>query len=470
MNGCAMADRPSPLLIDAAQVNAVRLRTFVVLRWIAALGQIAAVVVAVVYFELDLDLGLCFMAVGTLIIANLVAMIAYPENKRLSEKEATAMLLFDIMQLAFLIYLTGGLHNPFALLMLAPVTIAASLLNLRATIIVGLIAVSLISLVAYFHVPLHTKQGTKVEMPPIFVFGFWISIIIGAAFLGFYAHRVTEEVRAMSHALLATQMALDRQQKLTDLGGVVAAAAHELGTPLTTIKLVSTELLEDLRDHPDLAADIQLIRDQTDRCRDILRSMGEVGKEDLLLRYAPLSALLEEAAKPHMNRGKTIHFEIHPDPNASRSEPEMRRAPEIIHGLRTLIQNAVDFARANVWIEARWTKDRITVRITDDGEGFPPHLLGRIGEPFLRHRKSAVERALRPGYEGMGLGLFIAKTLLERSGAELSFANCSDPFLRANERPEKCGSVVVVTWPYDEIAVDEHVYRQALGENRPVES
>ena len=146
----------------------------------------------------------------------------------------------------------------------------------------------------------------------------------------------------------------------------------------------------------------------------------------------------------------------------------MRRAPEIIHGLRTLIQNAVDFSKANVWIEARYSHERIVVRITDDGEGFPPHLIGRIGDPFMRHGKSAEEQARRPEYEGMGLGLFIAKTLLERSGANLDFANCSDPFLSADERPEKCGAVVIVRWPYHAIAMDEAEYRHALGENRPL--
>ncbi len=462
------ADRITSLLSGTARTDIIRLRTFIVLRWIAIIGQIIAVTVAALSFGLDLDLGLVFLAIGALIIANLVAMAIYPQSKRLTDREATLMLLFDILQLFALLYLTGGLNNPFALLILAPVTIAASVLDLRATLFVGAFAILLVSLLGLFHLPLRTRDGTELMMPPLFIFGFWAAIVIGTIFLGFYARLVTDEIRSMSNALLATQMALDREQKLTDLGGVVAAAAHELGTPLATIKLASTELMEDLEKHPELAEDARLIRDQADRCRDILRSMGQAGKEDLMLRYAPLSALLEEAAAPHMDRGKAVHFDIAPDPGAPAQEPEMRRAPEIIHGLRTLIQNAVDFARANVWIEARYSPERIAVRITDDGEGFPPHLIGRIGDPFMRHRKSAAEQAQRPEYEGMGLGLFIAKTLLERSGADLDFANCSDPFLSKDERPEKCGAVVIVRWPYHTIAVDEAQYRHALGENRPL--
>ncbi len=463
-----MTDRFPSLFSETARTDFIRLRTFVVLRWIAIMGQIIAVSVAVLTFDFALDLGLVFLAIGALIAANLIAMAIYPQNKRLTDLEAAFMLLFDILQLSVLLYLTGGLNNPFALLILAPVTIAASVLDLRATLLVGGIAIIAVSILGFHHLPLRTREGAGLHMPPIFIFGFWAAIVIGAIFLGFYARLVTNEIRSMSHALLATQMALDREQKLTDLGGVVAAAAHELGTPLATIKLASTELMEDLEAHPELAEDARLIRDQADRCRDILRSMGQAGKEDLMLRYAPLSALLEEAAAPHMDRGKAVHFDIAPDPGEPAQEPEMRRAPEIIHGLRTLIQNAVDFAKANVWIEARYSHERIAVRITDDGEGFPPHLIGRIGDPFMRHGKSAEEQARRPEYEGMGLGLFIAKTLLERSGASLDFANCSDPFLSADERPEKCGAVAIVRWPYHAIAMDEAEYRHALGENRPL--
>lgn len=220
----------------------------------------------------------------------------------------------------------------------------------------------------------------------------------------------------MSDALAATQFALSREQKLTDLGGVVAAAAHELGTPLATIKLTSSELIEELDDNPELQDDARLIREQADRCRDILRGMGRAGKDDLHLRQAPLSTLVHEAAEPHFDRGKDIRFSEHPAEGDGLNQPSVLRKPEIIHGLRNLVQNAVDFAQSKVWIELHWSDDEITVRISDDGNGFPGHLLGRLGDPFMRRRSSHADRGKRPEYEGMGLGLFIAKTLLERTG------------------------------------------------------
>lgn len=433
-------------ILGTERTDWVRLRTLIVLRWMAIAGQLLALTVGDQLVGLQLPLGLCYMAVGASVIANLVATFLSPANKRLSESEAMLTLLFDLTQLSFLLLLTGGLTNPFALLILAPVTISASALQLRTTVLLGVVAIGLVSIAALFKVPLRLVDGTVLAVPPLFEFGFWLSIVIGLVFLGVYSRRVATEIRTMSDALLATQMALAREQKLTDLGGVVAAAAHELGTPLATIKLVSTEMIDDLSAHPALQEDARLIRAQADRCRDILRSMGRAGKDDLHLRKAPLAAVLAEAAEPHRNRGKEIIFTDVPDPDAAR-KTEILRRPELIHGLRNLIQNAVDFAGSTVWIDADWSDSRITVRIVDDGDGFPTQMIGRFGDPFLRFRRAEQTRQRRPEYEGMGLGLFIAKTLLERTGAELTFANAADPFLSSHERPERCGAVVEVSWP-----------------------
>jgi two-component system sensor histidine kinase RegB len=270
--------------------NWLRLQTLVLLRWMAIAGQLVAIGVATRVYNIDLPLGLCLMAVGVAVIANLVLVAVYPANKRMSETEALLALLFDLTQLTFLLFLTGGLSNPFALLILAPVTVCASTLRLRATVFLGGLAVAFVSILAVLAVPMQSG-GAPIRMPPLIGFGFWLSLVIGIVFLGIYSHRVAEEKRSMSDALLATQMALAREQKLTDLGGVVAAAAHELGTPLATIKMVSTEMLDELQDRPELADDARLIREQADRCRDILRSMGKAGKDDLHMRSAPLSAV-----------------------------------------------------------------------------------------------------------------------------------------------------------------------------------
>ncbi|WP_319545821.1 sensor histidine kinase RegB [Ruegeria conchae] len=440
-----MTDSNTSLWRGQERSTWIRLRTLILLRWVAIIGQFTAITVAQQYYNVQLELGLCYFAIGVSVMGNLTAILLFPENKRLSEFENFLMVLFDLLQLSILLYLTGGLNNPFALLLIGPVTISANVMSTRSTLIIGSVAVILTTLLAQFHLPLRTNLGLVLDIPDILLFGNWAAIIIAIVFIGAYSHRISSEVQSMSEALSATHMALAREQKLTDLGGVVAAAAHELGTPLATIKLASSELIEELDDRPELKEDAALIREQADRCRDILRDMGRAGKDDLHLRQAPLSTVIHESAEPHINRGKQVHFEEKPVADGDVQQPSILRKPEIIHGLRNLIQNAVDFARANVWIEAEWTSNQISVSIMDDGRGYPSHIIGRIGDPFMRRRRA--DRSSRPEYEGMGLGLFIAKTLLERSGAELYFANGADPYQTLTDQQERKGAIVKVIWP-----------------------
>ena len=464
-----MAEPNLSILKGRDRGNWIRLRTIILLRWGAITGQLSALMVANQAYGLELEYALCLLVVGVSVIGNLIAMFIFPENKRLSETENLLMVMFDLLQLSLLLYLTGGLNNPFSVLILGPVVISANVLTMRSTIFLGMTAIAAVTILSSAHLPLRSADGTVLQVPEIFIFGNWVSIVIAVVFLSIYSRRVTVEMHTMSDALQATQMALSREQRLTDLGGVVAAAAHELGTPLATIKLTSAELVEELDDRPDLAEDARLIRDQADRCRDILRSMGRAGKDDLHLHQAPLIAVLEEAAEPHRDRGKDVLFELRPAETDATTQPAILRRPEIIHGLRNLVQNAVDFAQSKVWIEVEWDEKRISIRIMDDGRGFPQQLLGRIGDPFMRRRRDATPSARRPEYEGMGLGLFIAKTLLERTGAELSFANGHDPFLAPSEHPERCGAIVEVIWPRDRIDV-RAAGLPVTAQNRPLEA
>ena len=441
--------------------NWIRLKTLVIVRWVAVVGQLGALTVAQRIFDLQLEITLCYIAIGMAVFANLTSVWIYPENKRLTEMETFLFLLFDLMQLGFLLTLTGGLNNPFALLVLAPVTISATALSLGPTILLGFVAFLVVTLTALFHLPLRTVDGIVLEIPGLFLLGFWASIVIGAVFISIYARRVTEELHTMSSALLATQMALAREQKLTDLGGVVAAAAHELGTPLATIKLVSSELMEELPDG-DLREDAGLIRSQADRCRDILRSMGRAGKEDLHMRHAPFETVVREAAEPHTKRGINVDVVLVPGTGAASEQPQIRRHPEIVHGLRNLVQNAVDFAQVSVRVELAWSEGWVSIRICDDGPGYSAQVIGRLGDPFTRARRSAKTEA-RPGYDGMGLGLFIAKTLLERTGAEVLFANGSS-------EDEYKGAHVMVNWPMEAIAQHAQGAPAPLGANQPLDA
>lgn len=461
----------APALFEAHQAGGwVRLRTLILLRWVAIGGQIAAIGISQRLFNLDIDLGLCAIAVGLSIILNLVSLFVYPESKRLSEREATLMLAFDTVQLGFLLGVTGGINNPFAVLIIAPVTVAATALSLRATLAVGQAAVVLISVITWLHLPLRSLEGETLQMPELFALGYWFAIVISIIFIGIYTRKVSTEIQSMSQGLLAAQMALAREQKLTDLGGVVAAAAHELGTPLATIKLVSSEMISELPDGSDLRDDATLIRDQANRCRDILHSMGRAGKDDLHLHQAPVSAVIEEAAEPHRGRGKEIIIQTGDGGALPEDQPMILRRPEVIHGLRNFVQNAVDFASSTVWIEVCWSDTTFSIRIIDDGSGFPPHLLGRIGDPFIRKTRKRRPDTKRPEYEGMGLGLFIAKTLLERTGAELNFANGTNPYTGHSRPGEKTGAIVEVTWPRKQNGIEAADRTPVLGENIQFES
>lgn len=457
-----MTPEDTNILHDRERSNWVRLRTLLLLRWCAIGGQIVAILVATQIYGMTIEIGATVMTIGAAVVANLLTTFIYPENKRLSEREASAMLAFDILQLSVLLYLTGGLNNPFALLILAPVTIAATVLHLLSFIALGVLAITMITLISNASIPMQMSDGTLLILPPLFQFGFWVALIIGVIFLGIYARQVTTEMHNMGEALLATQLALAREQKLTDLGGVVAAAAHELGTPLATIKLVSGELLEELKNHPELREDVLLIRSQAARCRDILQSMGHAGKDDLHLRTAPLETVVREAADPHLERGRNVYFDVSPEGENAAPQPNIPRRPEIIHGLRNLIQNAVDFSESRVEIDVSWNETSVVVRITDDGHGFPQSVIGRIGDPFVRRRRGALDGQRRPDYDGMGLGLFIAKTLLERSGAHLTFAN--------GRRKDRVGggAIVTVTWPLHVLQRDDGNQRAPLGENQPI--
>lgn len=447
-----------PLAVDARSAW-IRLRTLILLRWLAVLGQSTTVVFADVVLGIRIPHAPCALVIGASAAVNFVAMTLAAENRRLSEREAVLMLLFDICQLGALLYLTGGLGNPFALLLMAPVTISAAVLSRRATILLGVAAAAVTTLLARFYVPLTLDNGEVVEVPAVLAAGTWTALLTGTAFLAVFVRRVTDETFSMSRALAATQMALAREQQLSALGGVVAAAAHELGTPLATIKLVSTELVEELAGHPELQEDARLVRAQADRCSEILRAMGPRASDDTLVRYAPFASVVEEAAAPHAERGIRVIVRVGGAPlDEVRGEPQplVSRSPEIIQGLRNLVQNAVDFARTTVWIDLDWTPAEVRAAIGDDGPGYPQDLIGRIGDPFVRGRGAAPDE--RPGYEGMGLGLFIAKTLLERSGAALHFDNGMEEPLRAPpDFARPTGAIVTVVWPRPRVAPERDV-------------
>lgn len=399
-----------------APIGRVRLRTLIVVRWIAIAGQAIALFVVnfALGFELPLDLALT--AVATSALLNLVLTL-YRPAARLGNRGATIFLAYDMIQLAVLLHLTGGLSNPFALLMLAPITISATILTRQSTIVLCGLAIALFTLLGWWYRPLPwTAPG--LEFPPLFLAGTWTALVLGVLFVALYAGSVAEEARRMSDALAATQMALSREQRLSALGALTAAAAHELGSPLSTIAVVAREIARDMPKDGHLAEDAELLLAETVRCRDILARLAARPERDggSLFSELPLSALALQAAAPHRREGVQIDVAMAGrGDDAPAGEPRLVVSPELIHGLGNLIQNAVQFARRRVTLGIRWDERSMAVEIADDGPGIPREVLDRLGEPYLSTRGGQGEH--------MGLGVFIAVTLLARTGATVAFAN-----------------------------------------------
>ncbi len=408
----------------------IRLLTLTYLRWLAVFGQLLALLVGYYILHLDFNLMVCLGLILLSSVLNIMSTIYFPKTKRLSEYQNMLLLLYDLLQLGSMLFFTGGLTNPFSVLILAPVIISATVLNLRFTILLGISAGVLITILSGFYIPLRNQFGEVLEPPYLLLIGNWLALSIAILFIAVYSRRVATETFSMSKALQAMQMALEREYRLTSLGGIVAAAAHELGTPLATIKLASTELQHGFSNMKELNQDLNLISMQVDRCKEILSNIGRRGKEDIFLRNMPIMIVLQEAVEPYLVENNRVFFSLNGNTGQDLEnfnkdyQPLINRKPELIYGLRNIIQNAIHFSTTTVFLDVKYDSETIIFQISDDGNGFPAHLLDRIGEPFLIE---GIEEEYfdisRPHYEGMGLGLFIAKTLLEHLGGIVSFKN-----------------------------------------------
>jgi two-component system, sensor histidine kinase RegB len=424
----------------------VSLRRLISMRWVAVVGQAAALLA--VHFGLGFDLpivpALAVVAASALI--NLGYIVLRRPQRRLNERDATVTLAYDVLQLGLLLYLTGGLENPFAILMIAPVTVAATILSRRSVIFLCTLAISAISVLAVAHWPL-PWQGLAPALPRVYVFGIWTALALSTIFIAAYAWSVAGEARRIRDAFAATQLALAREQRISAVGALAAAAAHELGSPLGTIAVIAKELVRELPSDSPYAEDAALLLSQSERCRTILAELSHRPEAEGSSPFTrlPISALVEAAGVPY--RASGVHV-IYATATSTGEEPQVARRPEIMHGLGNLIQNAIQFASREVTATIAWDPDTVTVEIVDDGPGFAPHLLPRLGQPYLSNRAPPhfakplpAKRAGRHGEpiaetQHMGLGIFIAQTLLERTGARLDFGNL----------PEG-GAQVVVHWP-----------------------
>ncbi len=420
----------------------LRMQTIVRLRWFGVGGQLVTVLGVFWGLGFDLPVGPCLALIALSAWVNVFLRVGYPARHRLSSTFASSLLAYDIAELAALLYLTGGIENPFAFLIVAPVTVSAATLPARNTVMLGLLALVASLIIVEWHLPLPWPPTQSFSLPRLYKLGILGSITAGMIFLVLYAARLSKESRLMSTALAATEHVLAREQKLHALDGLAAAAAHELGTPLATISLVTKELERDTAAFPGIKEDIVLLRSQAERCREILRKLTKSPSEqDPHHVSLPVTQLLQEASAPY--RMLTTRLEISAQPadaaKVELREPIGERRPGVIYGLGNLIENAADFAHDKVTVDARWDDRELVVTIADDGPGFAAEIIDTLGDPYVTTRGHG-QKAGRKSSEssGLGLGFFIAKTLLERSGARLTFSNRAAP---AN------GAIVRVMWP-----------------------
>jgi two-component system, sensor histidine kinase RegB len=406
---------------NAPYVGRLRSRTLVGSRWLALVGQMATILFVHFTLKFELPLTLCTIVIGANIALNLVLSTALPAGRLVRQSEAAGQLAFDVLQLTFLLFLTGGIENPFCLLLIAPATVSAATLRPRWTLsLIGLTILCIGALIVTPY-PLPWNPVGGFELPSVYRFAVALAIFIGLLFTAGYAWRVSVEEARLADALIATQEILAREQRLAALGGLAAAAAHELGTPLATIQVTAKELARSLPvgslDHDDA----QLVLAQAQRCREILRKLGNSDvRSDPTIEHSTLGHLLEEAASRHTDTtSKALLFDIQP-PNGE-VDLIVTRQPAILYGLGNLIENALDFAQSAATIYAQWDTSQIIITISDDGPGFDEAILDRLGEPYVTTRGAGTITPRQR--EGLGLGFFIAKTLLERSGAKVSFQN-----------------------------------------------
>jgi two-component system, sensor histidine kinase RegB len=421
----------------------IRLDTILRLRWLAVLGQLAAIFIVAQGLEFNVEIVPCVSIIALSAALNLGLQTVSNPLQRLEPMQAAGLLALNIVELAGLLFFTGGLQNPFSFLFLAPVLISATALPARFTFGLGVLAVACASVLFFFHLPLPWDSDDPLVLPPIYLVGVWLSIALAIGVTSLYSFQVTEEARKLADALAATELVLTREQHLTQLDGLAAAAAHELGTPLATIFLISRELEKTVKE-PNFAADLKTLREQTQRCRDILSKITQLSSTGAPFDRMKLSELIEEVVAPHRDFGVDIKVRI---AVAIVAEPVGSRNPAILYGVGNIVENAVDFARTTVEVNAWWNKDTIELVISDDGPGIPPDILNRIGEPYLSRRRSKDEGG------GLGLGVFIARTLLERTGAKVSFTNRTFP---------DHGAVVQITWPRDRFEAIE-TFEETIG-------
>ena len=402
--------------------------TLTILRYIAIFGQFIAINIVFFYLKLEFPIDVSYLIIFLGLLTNLFLQFRVRVNQ-LKDTYASMFLLYDLLQLSILLYLTGGILNPFSILLIIPTIVSSTFLSMGTTIILGVLTTLLLFILTHFNLPLPGMNVNMFSVPNFYKFGVLSSILIGLIFLSYFGIRFSGESKKRSEALNKLQEVISKEYELESLGGQAAAAAHSLGSPLATISVVAKELKKEIGDNKEVSKDIDLLISQTKRCREILKKISKKQiEEDSFFSSIKLEDLLEEIISSFKETSsKKIELHVENDKN----KLDIRRTPEIIYGLRNFIGNAVKFSKSRVKISLSSNNKIIEIKISDDGPGIPEDIIKIIGEPYIKSKSEELK-----SNSGLGLGTFLGKTLLERNNAKLLFKRNS----------ELGGALVIVSW------------------------
>ena len=449
----------------------IKPKTLINLRWLAIAGQVVAIAVADFILKFTFYFEACLLIILVSCLVNLTSSVYFRTEKRLSAFKTFLFLTFDLIQISLLLFFSGGISNPFSILIIVPAIVSASSLPTFYLITLGFMTLLSILLLSVKYFPIIDSSGDVLKSPTILLVGFSASLIITVTFLGSYARRIFLDNSNMNSALQAAQVALERERKLTALTGVVAALGHELGSPLATIKLASSELLNEIDSDSPIYQDIKLIFDQIQRCKAIISDMGSLGKDDQYVKTINFFTLIIEASQPYKKLNKKIIFRLNGVRQGhegisikEKMIPLVRREPELIHGIRNIVHNALKFAKSTVDINLITYSKNLILQIIDDGKGFPYDFTKMIGEPFLKKSTFySTEANIETSEKGMGLGLFIANILLERTNGKLKFSN--EKRSENDGKKRITGAKVEISWERSSIEVLNWDEKSKVKEN-----
>jgi len=403
-------------------------KTLVILRWIALVGQYLTISIVYFIFKFELPFLYCSLIILIGILTNLYLQFKFEKNQ-LNNFTSTFYLFYDLIQLSGLLYLTGGITNPFAILLIVPAIVASTFLTLRSTINLSIITIIILIVLTIHNFPLPHYGELHFHVPNTYLYALPIAIIITLIFLTYFGVRFGIESKKRTEALNKLELILAKEHELESIGLQAAAAAHSLGTPLSTITVIARELEKEIGNNPKYEKDIDLLLSQTKRCSDILRNLSkDQFKEDTFLSDTKIEELLNEIVRSFKEiSGKKLSLFV----EKNELNPQIERTLEITYGLRNFIGNAVKYSKSLVDITLESNNKITVVKVCDDGPGFPEDIISVLGEPYIRSKNKIISSK-----SGLGLGTFIGKTLLERMKANVKFDRC----------PKTNGAMVIINW------------------------